>query len=337
MGKKGFRQLIAFAIVAVCTSAAIAEIHIVKKGETLSKIYFSKFGKPLFSQKNWRHSIQALNPHITNPNLIFPGQEVRLEAEVVSPRSVAAEAVAAAEAQATPPPVVAAPVPQEADPSESYPKSRLGIELGYEHFRIDSQDRSTGASSMFLSDLSPQAKIGWTLQWGKDWSSLVQLSLLSQKILKDERSPSITLQNNQTTRYGFLVGAQRHWNDSNQTAFLLNYQERVFAHSPSASVIVMDRVASPSFRFSHDSDIFKLRTARFGLNLALEYIFSGSGPGYATKAGNSGDVGVYLKHETKNAVLSGSVYFGMTKQDSDLVVQSEKHLGALMGLAWTFE
>lgn len=75
--------------------AAAGNLHTVKRGDTLSKIARRYFQDPYQWPKIW-----ALNPEITNPHWIYPGQALRLRA---APRVAAAAPPARPAAEEAPP------------------------------------------------------------------------------------------------------------------------------------------------------------------------------------------------------------------------------------------
>ncbi len=87
----------------VIRGAPVAELHVVRRGDTLWDICFLYFNDPWQWPKIWSY-----NPQITNPHWIFPGDLVRL-----LPRGMFTQAAPAPdENPAAPAPVDALPAPQ---------------------------------------------------------------------------------------------------------------------------------------------------------------------------------------------------------------------------------
>lgn len=327
-------------IIAMLSSNVFAKVYFVKPGDTLSGIVSKQLHKSIFRDKTVVHLVRTLNPNIEDVDLIFPGQKILFPDadELTEPISQAEEKTV----PVFPPPVFDEPNQSEREPvsddsrTSNRVSSTVGVEAGFEFFRIDSKDIATNARVNFLSNMSPQLRIGWDLKWTPEWTTRLQFNYLAQQILPDDRIQTVTLEKSESPRYAFLIGAERNWSESQRTGLFLNYKERMFSHSQIANVIVMDRIGSQSIKLSHQSDFLQHGGVRFGLGASTEYIFTAAGPGYSTKAGYGGDVNLYLKHQMTNFNLLGSFYYGVTQQNSEITEQKESHLCALMGVSWNF-
>jgi LysM repeat protein len=308
---------------------AQGSFHIVKKGETLSQIAHENHSGRVYGAKGSLEKILALNPHIDKPELIFPGQKILIQEADVSPRALAS----VDEEKKVVPSEVPPPLKAEAV-SEKNPVSRLSLDAGFGYFRIDSKDKSTGASSTFLSAMNPEARLTWDLDWNEKWTSRVRFNYAGSDVFNDTSTNAPVLKGASKSRYGFEVGVTRSWSPSSRTGFYLNIQERIFTHATETTSVTVDRVSEPSVKIAHESELFHVKTATLGLGVSGEAILPGRGPGYSTDTGFGADAVFFLRHDLDRFSIQGSVAYGMVRQDSDLVEQSESHLGAALGLVW---
>lgn len=310
-------------------SAAEDTFHIVKRGQTLSKIARGAFPGGVYGEGGSLAKILTLNPEIKNPDLIFPGQRVLLgERSEPEPRPLDQ----ASQERAQQP--IAAPDTIANDGKG--PVSRLGIDVGFAYSRIDSKDKVTGSSSTFLSDMSPRVVLTWDLEWTEKWISRLRFTHVAEKILDDGGVNPRTLENAVGARSGFEIGGLYRWSEASRTGLSTGFEQRFFTHAVDASRISIDRVSEPFVRLSHEIDLARVKTAVIGVGLSVEAILPGRGPGYDTEQGQGADARVFLRHEMKNIAIQGSVGYGVFRQNSTLVEQKGSHVDAMVGLLWRF-
>jgi LysM repeat protein len=303
--------------------------HIVKKGEALSQIAQANYSGRVYGAKGSLEKILALNPHIDRADLIFPGQRIVIQEADVSHRSLAS---ADEERKIVP---SEAPLLLKAETvSERNPVSRLSLDAGFGYFRIDSKDKSTGASSTFLSAMNPEARLTWDLDWNEKWTSRIRFNSAAANIFTDTSTDAPALKGASGSRYGFEAGATHSWSPSSRTGVYLNLQERIFTHATETTSVTVDRVPEPSVKIAHESELFHVKAAILGFGVSGEAILPGRGPGYSTDTGFGADAVLFLRHDLDHLSIQGSAYYGMIRQNSDLVEQSESHLGAALGLVW---
>ncbi len=187
-----------------------ATVVFVKKSETLSAIVYANLKTSLFRQKSLLNKILADNPHIKNPNLIFPGQKIILgnaeiepQKEIVTNQTPVLSVVIAKQQS------LAEQSKELASDTSEITRLRnpsLGphftADLGFEFFRIDSTDKSSNANSVFLSNMNPQLLLGWD-RVDTDWAVRTQLGIMAQDLTKNDSSSTLTIEIPGKMRYSF--------------------------------------------------------------------------------------------------------------------------------------
>ncbi|MBX3022552.1 MAG: LysM peptidoglycan-binding domain-containing protein [Bdellovibrionales bacterium] len=332
--------------------------HVVQQGESLSVIAQKYIGSPVYPKHTGSLArLLSMNPHISNPALVRAGERVNLG--VIEVREPAAEesAVGAstptasfaaapaansalattpmASAAAPPSPLLPVTAPATLVATEFKPRSLFRWDLGAEYFRIDSKDKSTGGKAVFLSNLSPQTRLTWDLNWTERWSSRVRVGLQSEKILGDEQATK-TFNDARGSRASFEVGAMRRWIDS-QLGFSIGRSQWIFARGVDASTIAFDRVESFEAKIFHERTLLRKQTVSLGLGLDARLILPGQGIGYTTQTGYGGSGSLILRHEMKNFSVEAQTYYGVFRQNSSLTEQTGSNTGLFLGLTWGME
>lgn len=305
--------------------AAEPMFHVVRKGETLSEIAVQVFGKPLYSKNGSLKKIKSLNPQILNIDIIHPGQQIFFGPVMPQQQTVQISSEFTSEHK-----------PEEPTGVAKSPLSNITACMGFNFFRIDSNDKSTGDRSALLSNMSPSFHFNWDLGWNEEWTSRLGFKAENFKILNEAALSPITLNASSGTRFGFEFGVFRHWSEASRTGALLSYEEKIFVHSPTTNSLTIDRVGTPTFSLYHEQDIFSLKVAKLGLGAEVQGFFPGTGPAYTTQFGYGGRVYTYLNHNLKRISFLGILSYGYEQQNSTLTEQSRSQLGASFGVSWRF-
>lgn len=350
--KRKFRTFILLTALMLATASAWCANYIVQSGDTLSGIARRHIPGRVYGKQGSLDKLLSVNPQIKNPNLIYVGQNLSIDG-VSAPlaarpkRAPAAEAPAVVEDVGTPLTIsekkpakmetmAPAPTPSpNASPESNYPLSHLGADLGSQYFKIVAHDPVNGGNATLLSNLSPQLRLGWDLDWNEAWTTRLRFSLVSESMI-NATSTTSTITGGDAKTYAFELGAIRNWGESQRTGFAIGSVARGFARSTSATTVTVDRVQELKFRLNHEFDLFQVKGARFGLGLGAALLSGGTGSGYTTSFGWDGDASLYLRHAPKNSSLEirGEAYFTYGQQNSTIVEQKDQHIGVFLGLAW---
>jgi LysM domain len=322
--------------------AAEPLVYVVRTGDTLSTIAQKQIGSPIFRKGDGSlFKLLKMNPTVKDADLIFVGQLLFISTSedrilsVLKPKKVSEGSEAApteisrtlASGEVAQPTTEAAKnnLPQTST-IESNPKSQIKFQTGFEFFRIDSKDSSTGGASVLLSNMNPVFDLSWELNWNKDWSSVLSLNAQSFKVLDDQSSASRTIVDASGTKFGFEVGAMKNWTSSARSLFAFTYGEKLFTHSVTTNDVTIDRVGISALKLSYEQDVFRIKNARLGIGGDASYLFPGSGPGYHTNDGYAAGFYSYLNHDLKNVSLSGRLQYAIERQNSTLTNQSRSNV-----------
>lgn len=221
--------------------------------------------------------------------------------------------------------------------NNDFPLSHLGTDFGFEYFKIDAKDPVNGGSAVLLSDMNPEVRFSWDLEWSEQWSSRLRFSYVSEKI-NNGTSTASTISGGSGSSYGFEFGAIRRWSEKSRTAISLGSVSRIFARSTTTTNVEIDHVQSIEAKVGQEFDLVKVKTATAGVALDASLINGGTGIGYTTKPGYGVELSGFLKHELKSGLeLKGEVFYGQSWQNSTLVNQVEQHVGAFFGVSKRFE
>lgn len=330
--------------------AAEPLVYVVRTGDTLSTIAQKQIGSPIFRKGDGSlFKLLKMNPIVKDADLIFVGQLLFIspsegqKLSVLKPKTISEAApteilrTLASDEKAQPTTESAKNNLLQTSIVESNPKSYIKFQTGFEFFRIDSKDSSTGGTSTLLSNMNPVIDLSWELNWNKDWSSVLSLNAQTFKVLDDQTSASRTIVDASGTKLGFAVGAMKGWTASARSLFAFTYSEKLFTHSVATNSITIDRVGIPAFKLNYEQDFFRIKNARLGVGGDASYLLPGSGPGYGTNDGYAAGLYSYLNHDLKNVSLSGQLQYAIERQNSTLTNQSRSSVGFTFGLRWGFD
>ncbi|MBX3034049.1 MAG: LysM peptidoglycan-binding domain-containing protein [Bdellovibrionaceae bacterium] len=318
------------------SAAEEASHHVVQSGETLSTIAQKYIGSPVYPKRTGSLAkLLSLNPHISNPAHVRAGEKLNLGGLDLRVPATATTMVPNSPVPEKTPTFAPVPLLPAPDEGEFMPRSHLRWDIGVEYFRIDSKDKSSGDKAVFLSNLSPQTRLSWDLDWSEHWSSRVRVSLQSEKILGDEQATK-TFNDASGSRAGFEAGAIRRWRDSSLGLFL-GRSQGIFARGVNAGTLAFDRVESFEAKISHQRNLLRVKTVSLDFGLDARLISPGQGIGYTTESGTGGDASLILRHDLKNFSLEAQSYYGIFRQNSSLAEQTGSRTGLYLGVTWGFE
>lgn len=316
--------------------AAEPMIYVVRPGETISEIAIEKIGRPVYSKNGSLQKIKSLNPQIQNFNLIYPGQEIVVGSD--------GKRFMATEPQSSPPEALqetaAEPEEKKSDPSNltNYAQyGQFGLQLGFNFSRVDSKDKSSGSESAFISEMSPQLNLSWNYRWTENWSSFANIEAIFETITSDTSTPARTLLKPTGTRKTLEFGARKHWSHNAKSSLSFGAQEKIYSHTPNSNEIQMDRVPVQFLRISHEQVLFQVQKSLGFAEVQLNHLFATSTPDHTIKSGSGGKASLGLRHDFQKFSVETIASYGFSKQESNIVSQTEKYIGGLIGVSWRFE
>ncbi len=337
MGKKASTYTLIFSLIA--SQACLgAEVYLVKAGDTLSEIAAKHLGAhQLYKPRTGSLArVIAANQEIRDPDRIFPGQKIYFEKDNAIPSVAIQEPFQQEETRipASAPEAECIPAATAIPLVSEYPVTHLEADLGFEYFKLDTKDIVNGGSATILSDMNPQVRFTWDLDWSEQWTSRMRLSYIAEKAIKASSATS-TVSGGDTSKFGFEFGAIRHWNKASRSGFSIASSPESFPRAQSATSITLDKVQTLKFTASHELDVVTVNTAAAGVGLSLSGLMGATGVGYSTKFGWEPELSMYLKHELakSNVEIKGQVYYGITHQNSTTVEKTESRMGLFLGLS----
>jgi hypothetical protein len=216
--------------------------------------------------------------------------------------------------------------------AEFSPLSHLSLDFGFQYFVIDSTDRTTGAQSIFVSNLNPQVQLIWDLDWSKDWSTHHELGYASSNLFNTNSTTS-TINNGSGALYSFEIGPIYRVSNRVTTQLTVGSVQKIYSYSPTPNTVNLERVQELEAKGTVRVDVFRVKSASAGLELSIYGLGSGRGTGYSTQAGLGGNGSLYMKRAlSKTFEFHSSVYYGESRQNSDFVEQVEKNIGITLGM-----
>ncbi|MGE3261019.1 MAG: LysM peptidoglycan-binding domain-containing protein [Bacteriovoracia bacterium] len=313
-------------------------VHVVERGDALSSIAKRYLGSPVWrGRKGTLAKLLRLNPEIGNPDKIYLYQRIR-----VAEGFAQAVKVNIAPAKARPPAAknetkreskreIASLSPSQAEGFA--PVSHLRLSAGFEYFRIDASDRSSGGSAIILSQMSPSLNAGWYLDWSSEWSTVMSLKYRRDRLFPID-SNSKTIQQDGASSFGFQMGVERSWNKNSMSGFFLGREDRLFVRALNAQTLVLDRVGVPSAAFRHKQTLVRGKGASAGVGASGGVLFGGGGPTNQTQTGWTGRGSAFLEHQLTSVMIRGELFFEQSYQGSSIVKQKTSTMGASIGFSW---
>lgn len=313
--------------------------YVVVKGDSLSSIALSHVGKPVYSKNGSLKKLLEWNPSLKNEHLIFAGQKIRL-GHFESPDThtdVYLQSFIVREV-ATEVPADKEPLAPQASAAKVFSQpGELGISTGFEFTRVDAKDKALGGTAAFITDMSPKLVLSWVRHWTESWAYYTGLSLLSEKVTNDTATPALTIQDASGVRKKFEFGFKRTWSGNSRTDFGAGFREQLFAHTPTATSITMDRIPTGYFRLSHEQTLFRIQKAMVFGSLGADYLLGAKASVHTTEPGYASDLNLGVRDEFSNFTVETKFNYGISRQNSNLVEAAETHLGFTLGLSWRFD
>lgn len=243
----------------------------------------------------------------------------------------------AAEKSESAPPAALAPPPASAAEEDSSPSGRLVVITGFEYTAISSTDKALGGTSTFLSDLSPKIVMGWIYEITASVSAFTNFSVLMEKVADDTASNPLEIKNAQGQRKGFEIGVQKTWTSGSATALSTGAKEQLYAYTPNNSTISMNRIPTGYLRISHDQTLFQKNKFSVFAGGKLDYLFESKDSVHKLQGGLATQVDFGFRQDYKKFTVETRAYYGTSRQNSNLVEQTERHLGGTMGFTMRFD
>lgn len=327
-----FKSLTPWLMLSVCAVAGSHEVHIVKKGETLSAILLNKKLKPIYGDNGSINSTLSLNPSLQKRkgNKILPGQKILIPTEEPIMSSVEEVSIKVEETKNFTPVVV-----ETRTTGPEWPVSSVRAGLGLEYLRFDTTDNQTKKSAQLLSEASPIASLRWTIHWSEKSHFYFDGSYQRYSIKKADSE--IDFVNRSGGLVSFGAGAGRKFGEDLWVNLNLHFGQDLFFFSPSATSLKTERlmIASPSLSAKYPL----LKKSRFSLGLEGEYgmLLQNKSDEIKAKNGSFFEAAVYVDELFRNSRFGGlkaKLGYQARNQDTDVATQDSKRVFVDFAMEW---
>lgn len=317
----------------VCVVAASQEVHIVKRGETLSRILLNKKLKPIYGDAGSIESTLALNPSLKKSlgNKILPGQGIILPTHEEPIMSSVEEVSVKVEEDSNFTPAVVEVKSTEPE----WPVSSVKAGLGLEYLRFDTTDTQTNKSAQLLSEASPIASLRWTIHWSEKSQLYFEGSYQRYSIKKSD--PAIDFVDRTGGLTSFGAGAGKKFGEDLWVNLNLHFGQDLFFFSPTATSLKTERlmITSPSISAKYPL----LKKSRFSLGLEGEYglLLKSESDDLKAKNGTFIEAGLFVDELFRNARFGGlkaKLGYQTRNQDTNVATQDSKRVFVDFAMEW---
>lgn len=320
-----FTFLISSAICIDLRSETLYEI-IVQKGESLSEIARSHFKGRLYGKDGVLQKLIDLNPELSNPNLIYPNNHIRLK--IKEPSSNVSLEVKEKSPVPTPPLEIEVVPPM---PVVSFEKSYSAEVVGnYSQTTLDLQDKSTDAKAKLTTSSDFEVGVKMLESVASKWRLYQSATIRRAAFNPSDNSNKSILERTQILPH-FAAGSIYQVNEMLSADLSFNYSSLLFLRGKNSNQIEIGHLWVPSLKAQMNLIIAQNQWAQFGVRGAGEYLFSKASNSYDAESGYRLTTSIFLQKEIfhgKN--LSFDFGYSQRKQNTNLVDLTEKNwAGAL--------
>lgn len=325
---------------------AFAASYVVKQGDTLSTIAHRNFEGRVYGKNGSLNKLISLNPNLTNPDQIYPGQMLNLSKdELILGHADASKVKIEDSMKQKSDPQNGALSPDEksrtfaqfqdnrqtASEANADEYSSFQITAGLGQSRLDSTDSSTNAKSVLGSTFSPQIEAKWTQHWASGLRTFLGAGVKKESF--QTTSSTHTLSGENPVLTNFELGAAVWSTPSFNLDLSLGLESFSFFRATSSTQLTFDRVSTPvvgaevSYKFLQ-SRVFSLSTVA-----AAKYLMGSSQSSYDVNSGYGYDLGLILEHAgeaRKNPFFGGLVYSSIN-QNTSISTQNYKSAAVVFG------
>jgi hypothetical protein len=290
--------------------------HIVKKGETLSKLSHEFFKERTYGPNGSLAKLLSLNPQIKNPHMIKPGDKIFIsmsEKEKVAPaREFASK--------------------NEAIPIGSSDSFIFAPFWGVNS--IKASDRVTGAKASVASDTNFGLMASYGIDWEEDFKTYLSLRLNRIHFEKPIDS-SIKINDRDLFLSTIEIGAYNQLSRRLGIGLMAGYGNELFLRSEATNVLAVDKVSIPSVGGSVQLKLKESQNHQLSLGLTYKTKLPAKTDQYRVQLGHELGVGLELAKVTGDSrTFKTDVNFNYRNQDTSITRQTE--FGIVVGVHFFF-
>ena len=325
----------------------LAASYVVKRGDTLSGIAHRNFSGKVYGKYGSLNKLLGLNPNLTDPDLIYPGQMLNLSKDELILGHTDAQK---------------AKIEDSMEPKKSGPQngalssdeksrtfaqvednrqtasiaggdeySSFQITAGLGQSRLDSTDSSTNAKSVLGSTFSPQIDAKWTQNWASGLRTFLGAGIKKESFQTTSSTHTLSGENPVLTNFELGAGL---WNTPSFNLDLsLGLESFSFVRATSSTQLTFDRVSTPVFGAELSYKFLQSRVFSLSALAAAKYLMGSSQSSYDVKSGYGYDLGLILEHAGANrkTPFFGGLIFSSLNQNTSISTQNYKSAALVFG------
>ena len=342
-------------------NSALADIYIVKNGDTVSKILAERNLFPIYGVNGSLAQVLASNESLrkSKGNLIFPGMRLNLaldnliltdsksrlskSSSPISKKPTLKQSTQKSQSENSVSEIasdessnkVESVVLPESDKKSLVSHSDLGIAGISEFIRVKASDTISGADATLLSD----ASIGFRLTWGQNWSHNFRsyLSYQSLKVsIQESSSATKNLTNKENTLANYLVGAEYQQAENLKWMGTLSYGETLVSRALNSTTVAIEKLVLPSLFAGIEYKLYQVDNLSLQALGGLIFTMPTQQQTYDAKLSIGKKIGLGLADMIGPFKIAGEVYY----QNTDLKMQDagydESNIGIIVGISKEF-
>jgi LysM repeat protein len=303
--------------------------YVVNKKETLSEIARRNISKSVYGKNGSLKKILDLNPEITNPDVIIPGQVIRLED---LPEIELAESKSEKE-------IVQKNQIEHNDNLRSFAQAHLAnyffnLRPEYSLMSLNAKDKLTNGKSIVASKYHISIEGSYYQQWSDSFRSSVFLKVGHLQF----EDPTTSVRNlDKKERFFSKLGVETDYKFSSNFTLnsSLSFGSELFIRAASTSSDTVDVVNLPSLGIKTFYDLYQARPLTFGVSGLYRLKFPGEAESYNIEHGHEYGVSLYLRND-EEIFKKLFTEIGIRYRDQDTSVTSQQELNVFLGTSFSF-
>jgi hypothetical protein len=206
------------------------------------------------------------------------------------------------------------------------------------YYRNDGTDKTTGDNGVLLSKLNPEIGFGWTQYWNANWRTDLNVAVMNNDIQPEAREVPIEQSKKilnsltadvryETGRWGAKAGISQH----DRLFYKFN---RVNILLPFDGGVVVQAVPVIDYHVGVSYMIKQMGKFRFDTELTFMSLTSTNTSGYVVQPGTGYEISGRITHDRVKEYLFGTVSYGMSQQNTDILLLKTTELAFKFGYAW---
>lgn len=341
-----FRKVVSIFCCFSVVQQALAASYVIKRGDTLSGIAHRNFSGKVYGKNGSLNKLLGLNPNLTDPDLIYPGQMLNLSKdEVILSHADASKVKIEDSMKQKSDPQNGALSPDEksrtfaqfqdnqqtASEANADEYSSFQITAGIGQSRLDSTDSSTNAKSVLGSTFSPQVDAKWTQNWASGLRTFLGAGIKKESF--QTTSSTHTLSGENPVLTNFQIGAGLWSTPSFNLDLSLGLESFSFVRATSSTQLTLDRVSTPVVGAEFSYKFLQSRVFSLSAVAAAKYLMGSSQSSYDVNSGYGYDLGLILEHagENRKNPFFGGLVFSSVNQNTSISTQNYKSAALVFG------